>query len=377
MAMGKVIIDEVNLFQGDLPTVENRLLYIGNAPSNQNTWQFINRHTDLDAVLGAAASDLKTQLEAAKENSSDGWCAYAIPKANASLWQEAMLAALESMGSIVDFEGMVLCDAAQNVAGIDGLPGTLTAYIEAFGVYPFVLAALPGINAETQDWSAYKTAMNTLVSGIADKRIVPVPQLHGNNLGVLAGRLCRADVSVADSPMRVATGAVVGLGDDPVDMNGIVLNEFDLADLDGFRLSVPQRYLGYPGTYWGDANTLDVPGSDFAVLENLRVVRKASRAVRLLQIARVADRKLNNTPASIASNKIYFMRPLRDMSKGFTFNGVTFPGDIKPPADDAIEIVWQTHTLVHIYLKVTPYESPKELRAHIALDLSTGTSLLA
>ena len=109
--------------------------------------------------------------------------------------------------------------------------------------------------------------------------------------------------------------------------------------------------------------------SDYSELENLREVRKAQRAVRRLQIFRVADRKLNNTPASIASNKNYFMRPLREMAKGFTFAGVTFPGDIKPPGDDAIEIVWNSHTQVDIWLKVTPYESPKDLRAHILLDL--------
>ncbi len=373
MSYGKVSIDEQNLFQGDLPTVEKRILYIGNAPLHQNTWQYINQNTDLDAVFGSATSNLKTQLLAAKANGGEQWNAYAISKAAGTSWAEAFGPAVAALGTPLDFEGLAVCEPLTTSGEIEDLALGLIWYLAPAGIFPFVLCAVPGIDAATQEWSDYKAAMQALVGSIAKDIIVAVPMLHGNNIGVLGGRLCRRDVSVADSPMRTATGSVVGLGTAPVDKNGIVIGAFDLNDLAEIRLSVPQMYINYEGTYWSDASTLAASGSDFAVLENLRVVRKAQRAVRRLQISRVADRKLNNTPASIASNKNYFMRPLREMSKGFTFGGITFPGDIKPPADDAIEIVWTTRTQVDIWLKVTPYESPKDLRAHIVLDLSTGS----
>ncbi|RMN58142.1 DUF2586 family protein, partial [Pseudomonas syringae] len=84
-------------------------------------------------------------------------------------------------------------------------------------------------------------------------------------LGVLAGRLANASVSVADTPMRVATGAIVGLGAEPKDMDGLALTSAVLTQLDAARLSVPQTYPDYPGTYWSDGNLLDTPGSDFQV----------------------------------------------------------------------------------------------------------------
>lgn len=97
---------------------------------------------------------------------------------------------------------------------------------------------------------------------------------------------------------------------------------------------------------------------------------KAARAVRILAIYRVANRRLNGTPMSIAANKTYFSRPLREMSHSTVFNGEHFPGDIKPPKDDAISIQWPTTTKVEVYIKVQPYNSPKEIVANIMLDLS-------
>ena len=67
------------------------------------------------------------------------------------------------------------------------------------------MAASTGI-AAAQDWSDYRDEQRTLINGVAAPRALIVPQLHGNDLGVLAGRLANVAVSIADSPMRVATG---------------------------------------------------------------------------------------------------------------------------------------------------------------------------
>jgi len=76
MAQGIVTIDEINLFQGVLPTVEKRLVYIGVAPLHNNTWQFVNATTDFDVLLGTANSDLKKQLQSAQVNGGKRWCDY-------------------------------------------------------------------------------------------------------------------------------------------------------------------------------------------------------------------------------------------------------------------------------------------------------------
>ena len=231
------------------------------------------------------------------------------------------------------------------------------------------MSAIAGIST-AQDWATYLSEAKAKVAGVSAPRVLCVPQLHGNNLGVLAGRLARADVSIADSPMRVATGAVVGLGAVPVDKDGIPLPSAILAELDKARLSVPQTYPDYPGTFWGDGNMLDAPGSDYQVVEYLRIADKAARRVRILLIQRIADRKLNSSATSMAQNKTALMKPLRDMSRSVVFAGVQFPGDIESPADDAITLVWTSKTAVVAYLKLRPYNCPKDLTANIALDLS-------
>jgi hypothetical protein len=324
MAQGKVIVNALNLVQGPLPSVERHFLFIGTAPTGVDTVIALNQQSDLDVLLGEADSVLKTNIEAARLNGGEQWGATCVP-----------------------------ITGADYGAGID--------IAIAAGISP---------DAGTQSWSDYLTAQNAILEGVAGYRVAIVPQLHGNDVGVLAGRLQHAGVSIADTPMRVASGSLVGLGNTPVDSDNVELDDAVLAALDQKRFSVPQHYVDYPGTYWGDCNLLDIPGGDYTVVENLRVVDKAARAVRLLAIARVGNRQLNSSAASIANNKTFFGRPLREMSSSTTFAGTHFPGEIKAPGDDAIQIVWVTRTSVQIWLKLTPVNCPKEITVNIALDLS-------
>jgi hypothetical protein len=94
--------------------------------------------------------------------------------------------------------------------------------------------------------------------------------------------------------------------------------------------------------------------------------------VRVLAISRVGNRTLNSTPNSIELNKSYFMKPLRAMSKSTTILGTLFPGEIQPPVEGDIQIVWPTNKSVVIYLVVRPYNSPKEITVNILLDLSNN-----
>ncbi|EFJ6526628.1 DUF2586 family protein, partial [Escherichia coli] len=49
-------------------------------------------------------------------------------------------------------------------------------------------------------------------------------------------------------------------------------------------------------------------------------------------------------------------------------NGVPFPGEVKPPQDGDITIVWTSSTHVQIYIVVRPYESAKAIGVSIELD---------
>jgi len=273
---------------------------------------------------------------------------------------------------VQSFEMIVFCDNKTAKADIEACHDHLFSLQAQLGRFVSGLVAVPGIDTGTQTWPQYEAATAALQDGVAKHLAVPVPQLHGNNVGVLAGRLCNRSVSVADSPIRVATGSLLGLGVAPVDSTNEPLSLATLNTLATARFSVPQWYADFDGVYWSDATTLDADGGDYQYLEHLRSVHKASRKVRVLALQRVGNRALNSTPNSIELNKNYFMKPLRQMSKSTTILGTVFPGEISVPKSEDIAIVWPTNKSVVIYMVVRPYNSPKEITVNIALDLSNN-----
>lgn len=371
MALGKVSVNNLNLGQGAVTEIERYFLFIGPAPKGIGKLIPLNTQSDLDGELGVPASDLKTQITAARQNGGDRWACLAAPIADDVTWQDALEKAQQQGYSV---EAVVITAPVSAGAELVEMHGAAVALNNTYGRRTFVMACTPGIEEATQDWPAYLVAQRAITKDIAAPRVLAVPQLHGNDLGVLAGRLANAAVSIADSPMRVATGAVVGLGAKPKDKDGVPLPDAYLAELDKARFSVPQTYPDYPGVFWGDGNMLDAPGSDFQVVEYLRIADKAARRVRVLLIQRVADRRLNNTPNSMAANTSALMAPLRAMAKSVLFAGQQFPGEIQTPVDGDVQLVWMSKTKVEAYLKLRPHNCPKDLTANIALDLSNDES---
>ena len=143
-----------------------------------------------------------------------------------------------------------------------------------------------------------------------------------------------------------------------------------LQALEAQRFSVPMWYPDYDGFYWADGRTLDVEGGDYQSIETLRVADKAARRVRLLAISKIADRSLNSTPGSIAAHQTLFARPLREMSTAASINGVSFPGEVKPPQDGDVTIVWKNKKAVDIYIVVRTWEVPLQITISLLLDAS-------
>lgn len=366
MSLGKVQVNNLNQGQGDIAAIERHFLFVGLAGAEAEESQLfsVGAQTDLEATF--ADSPLSKQLIAAQQNAGQNWTAAVYPLADGENVFDAITAANE----VQSFEAVVFCDVSTTGAALTAKYDYLESLKASHGRFVFGIAALPGITA-LQTWAQFEAATVAIQAGIAAHLIIPVPQLHGNNVGVLAGRLCNRGVSIADSPMRVATGAVMGLGVSPVDSADKPLTLATLGTLANARLSVPQWYPDLAGIYWGDGTTLDAAGGDYQYIEHLRPVHKASREVRILAIRRIADRALNSTPASIELNKSYFMKPLRNMSKSSVILGTQFPGEIQPPREGDISIVWTTNKAVTIYMVVRPYNSPKEITVNILLDLSS------
>lgn len=367
MAQGKVTVNNLNMGQGRIDEVERTLLFIGTAANASNNGNVvpIDTQTDFDQVFGSADSDFKTNVYSAMQNAGQNWQAFIMPVATGTDHLEALDTAMESCSpeGIVSFAEVDDTDIEAWQAKLHELRGT-------HGSFLFALLAARGIDSTSETWAEYYAVMEAVVDDIAANLCAVVPQLHGNDLGVLAGRLCDRGVSIADTPMRVETGPVIGLGPTPVDSEGVELPSATLAALDKVRYSCIQKYPAYPGTYWGDCNMLEVPTGDYKVIEYLRVMLKAMRQVRALSIYRIGNRLLNSTPASIKAHQMYFGRPLRQMSKSVTFAGYTFPGEIEPPGADAVVISWTSNTHVETYIKLKPYNCPKEITDNLVLDLS-------
>ncbi|WP_299940127.1 DUF2586 domain-containing protein [uncultured Microbulbifer sp.] len=368
MALGKVTVNNLNLAQGSFDEIERKALFLGVGDTSKGTVVALNAQSDLDELLGVNDSQLKTQVTAAQANGGENWQAWSVPMEDSGDWHVALDIAMQSASP----ELVAVCTPALVANDLDTAYAKAESIRTGLGRRMAILIATPGIDAAEQTWGDYLAAQAAIVEPVNAYRVSPVPLLHGNNLGVLVGRLCNRAVSIADTPMRVATGPVLSLGSVPNDKGGIPLNHAMLSSLDALRLSVPQTYPDYPGTFWGDCNLLDAEGGDYRVIENLRVVDKAARAIRVLAISRIGNRHLNSTPISVASNKTYFSRPLREMARSVRIGATEFPGEIKAPKDGDIEIVWPTRDKVEVYLRVTPYNSPKEIEANIALDLTNA-----
>ncbi|AZC72354.1 DUF2586 domain-containing protein [Pseudomonas chlororaphis] len=366
MALGQVSVNNLNLGQGEVTEIERYFLFIGPAAKNVGKLLALNTDSDLDGELGLPASDLKTQITAARANGGNRWACLAAPIGPEGEWAAALKTAQEQGFSV---EGIFITKPVTDGAELEAMHAAAEALNNKYGRRAFVVAASAGLHP-VQTWDEYLAEQKAIPAGIAAPRVVLVNQLHGNDLGVLAGRLANAAWSIADTPMRVASGPLLGLGPVPVDKDGVPLPSAIRAELDKARFSVSQTYPDYEGVYWGDANLLDTAGSDFQVLEHLRLADKAARQIRPLLIRRIGDRRLNNSPNSMAVNTNALMAPLRKMAKAAKFAGQVFPGEIEAPRDGDLVLVWKSRTKVEAYLKIRPLNCPKDLTANIALDLS-------
>ncbi|AMO56560.1 hypothetical protein GZ77_03870 [Endozoicomonas montiporae] len=366
MAIGGVQINNLNLMQGPLNEVERYFLYIGAGTKNQGKVLTVDNGTDFDELLGTEDSTLKTQLIAARQNAGQNWGAVVYVLATGEDWDKAVDICMPQ----VTVETIVVTEAISAKTDLEAMHAKAQDIMGEYQRPLFFIAASRKIDTDSEDWSTYVTEQKKLTDGIAGNQVMVVPTLWGHDQGTLAGRLCNRAVTVADSPMRVATGPLIGeWGEKPVDMDDREIDMSILRELDSARFSVPQWYPDYDGMYWADGNMLDVEDGDYQTVENLRVVQKVMRRIRPLAIARIADRKLNSTPASEASNKTYFMRPLFEMSHSTEVLGTVFPGEVQPPEDEDITITWPTRDAVELFVVVRPYNSAKSITANIALDL--------
>ena len=368
MSVGKVTVTNENLNQGPTEEIERTALFVGVSATGRNAVHAVGPKTDLTNLLGSEASGtLVKQLAAAQRNGGQNWQAYAVGIAAKEEWEAAVDLAMAS----VNAEYIAITDPVADKTALQAFQAKATGLLNGFSRRLFFIGCTAGINAANQTWAQYRSVLAAIANEVAAERVMVVPNLFGTDLGALAGRLATNRAGIADSPMRVNTGAVRGLGEKPVDSEGIPYDMAQVEALHRKRFACVQWYDDYPGYYFTDGCTLDAPGGDYQTVENLRVADKAARRVRILAIGRIADRKLNGTKRSIAANKNYLATPLRQMAKSYKLKGEPIPGEIREPDDNAVTIDWPDKTSVRIGILLRPYNAPKNISVGIALDLSS------
>lgn len=365
--LGQVSVASADSGAGSFTTPERQLLYVGASGKNWGKIVYIDQSTDLDEVLGDNASRMKTAIYFARLNASANWTCIAVPRQAIGEWEIAYDMAMEAN---VVCEGVVVTDPINEVEEIDAMNQAAVNAESEHGQTLFFVGATDKIDGATQTWADFIAVFEALQNGVYAKDVALIPEVLAGWSGCVAGRLCKDEASIADSPMAVKFGGIVGVTSLPVDKDGVKFNNAHARALNAARGTVPQTYANYDGIYCSDCQTLAPEASDYDVLENLRVVNKAKRQVRILAIKKIADRELNASTASIESHKAYFARPLTEMSRSTRVGNISIPGDIQPPKEGDIGITWLSKTKVQIALTVTPHNSPKSISAMIGLNLT-------
>lgn len=368
-----VRINALNQLRGPTKEIERHALFVGVGETNKGKLIAITPDSDFDKIFGTAPTELKKQVHTAMVNANTDWYAH-VYIADESGYD--FVECVKAAQSVASFEFCVnTYTTGIDKSKINALQTLYKELLNSLSRRTFFIQALEGINAdesEGETWDEYVAKLVTLQQEIVADHVMLVPNLMGNDVGALAGRLANSAVSVADSPARVKTGALVNVGDNkPKDKDGNEITVANLKALEQARFSTFMWYPDYDGYYWSDGRTLDVEGGDYQAIENVRVIDKAARKVRLLAIAKIADRSFNSTASSTEYHQSYFATPLREMSKATTIAGINFPGECMPPKEGDIVITWVNKNEVKIYMKVRTYDCPKGIEVNIFLDLET------
>lgn len=360
----KATINAYNRRKGQNRAIERTVLFVGDI----NTFQSVSAETDFAQLNTPRNNLLKQALITFNQNCSADWLGYA-QQGGANV--NTAINAVKTAAERASFEFVLFSsEYSATRAFLTQLQSLYTELLNTYQRRVFFIVPYPIDNSKS--WSEWETAATALTQGIAADHVMVVPQFFGQDAAALAGRLANSAVTVADSPARVRTGALQGLGaDKPLDKNRAPLALSTVQHFERQRFTSVMWYPDYEGLYFTDGNTLDVEGGDFQVIENVRIVDKACRRIRLLALAKIADRSFNNSSASIEVHKTYFTSVIREMAKSAQIGSEIFPGECYEPNDESIEIQWLNKNQVNIYIQIQPLESPKIINAAVMLDLET------
>ncbi len=366
-----VTVNALNLKSGTVNEIERTALFLG-VGKNVGRLTAVSADSDLEKLFGKDTT-LAKQLQAAKVAAGQNWLAYVYELAEGNYRSADIKAAVLEANKQISPEYIVNTHTLIERDDITALQALHLELLAKYGRRQFFIQAVQGINSSDENWTTYLGKLNALSKNIVADHVILVPQLMGNDAGELAGRLANRAVTIADTPARVKTGALVGIerNEVPKDNENVPLDLAHIQTIASYRYSSIMWYPDYDGFYWTKGLTLDTEGGDFQYIENVRVVDKVARRIRLKAIAKIGDRSFNSTSASTELHKTYFASIIREMAISTTIGTEHFPGECFPPKDDSIVIQWINKETVRIYVKVRPIDCPTDITASILLDLTS------
>ena len=168
MALGKVSVNNLNLGQGEVTAIERYFLFIGPSTKNVGKLLALNTDSDLDNELGIPASDLKTQITAARLNGGDRWACLAAPVSADGEWTVALEKAQQQGFSV---EAVVITTPVIDGVELSQMNDAAVALNNVYGRRSFVMASSAGISA-LQPWSQYLTEQKAITADVAAPRVL-------------------------------------------------------------------------------------------------------------------------------------------------------------------------------------------------------------
>lgn len=364
MTIPSVTTNEQNLGQGEIAGPEKKMIYILKGASgdiNLDTLVSLDSQTDLKEVMveGTRYFDL---MEAAQVAGGQKWKAWLYAMEDPKLFGPV----LDTYVPLYEPEGFCLIDpflitatGAVMKTAIEAIQSQIVSFHNTYALECFCVLEFPD-KEPANSWTQFQTKLDSAIGAVVAKDILVVPNLHKINAGAVSGRLCHSGISIADGLHRVMSGAILGLQEPQAGLTGSVLK-----DIANARCVVPFSFANFEGVYWSKSITLDAAGGDYQALENLRVIKKIARNIRIKGIYNIGNREFNDSAESIDKNQTDFMDVLKDMAEP-----TPEVGEIRQPKPGAIKIVWTTTTKVKVYVKAQPFNSPDDIEFNLSLDLS-------
>lgn len=356
MALSEITTEVISDGGGPITSTLHVALFVGEAPKKNG--EILTVDASVDPVDTFGAGTLAEQIEGWKTH-ANGAMAYVLTVEEGGNIIDAIKNALER----VKPELVVVTKPATGKQDLIDLEAALKQIAAEHAAFSGAIIAAPAIDAATQTWDQYATALQPIQDGVSLEKLAIVPLVYPNALGALVGRSCNASYSIAESTGRVASGSYL-LNGDPVDSTGKPYSNTAAKRLADNRFTVPQFFSGKEGVFFTDTVALGGEGNDYKSMTTVRLANEITRQLLIVLLDMINNRTVNNSVAGLASAKKRLLKPLLELAKK-DGSGV---GQIQTPSDEDIHLSFVGPKHLNVAAKFGEINAPSKINLTIAVN---------